>query len=247
MSVEDVARDVGRILSGLPLAALEQAHHTLSEAHEVLAEAVQGANDPEIAQTASLLPDAVKALGAVYQQISRAKQALEDYLTKVGPVDAPAPTAGRPAAQKAARSPAQPARRDPIRIEQLRATLPPPVPRPNPEGRKTHGRWVDTDGRVQELTSGHDEHSEEAWHLLKQAGLLPARRPAVVDHVEMKLATRMVQRGTRHTELVVNNRPCGGFLGCDALLPVILPEGYSLTVHGPNYRKTFTGGKQWSS
>nr|WP_245589831.1 DddA-like double-stranded DNA deaminase toxin [Amycolatopsis balhimycina] len=31
--------------------------------------------------------------------------------------------------------------------------------------------------------------------------------------------------------------------GCDTLLPVILPKGYSLTVHAPNYRKTFTGGK----
>lgn len=28
---------------------------------------------------------------------------------------------------------------------------------------------------------------------------------------------------------------------------VILPTGYSMTVYGPNYRKTFTGGKKWSS
>lgn len=53
--------------------------------------------------------------------------------------------------------------------------------------------------------------------------------------METTLATRRVQHGARDTELVVNNWPCGGFLGRDALLPMILPEGYSLTVHGPNY------------
>ncbi|WP_370949243.1 DddA-like double-stranded DNA deaminase toxin [Amycolatopsis sp. cg5] len=41
--------------------------------------------------------------------------------------------------------------------------------------------------------------------------------------------------------------PGGGLLSCDRLLPVILPAGYSMTVHGPDYRRTFTGGKKWLS
>lgn len=56
----------------------------------------------------------------------------------------------------------------------------------------------------------------------------------------------MIQNGQRHAELVLNNRPCLGPLGCDSLLPVLLPEGYSVTVYGPDdYKTTFEGGEQW--
>ncbi|HYS41548.1 MAG TPA: DddA-like double-stranded DNA deaminase toxin, partial [Pseudonocardiaceae bacterium] len=30
--------------------------------------------------------------------------------------------------------------------------------------------------------------------------------------------------------------------GCGRLLPVMLPDGCSLTVHAPGYRRRFTGG-----
>lgn len=48
----------------------------------------------------------------------------------------------------------------------------------------------------------------------------------------------------QHASVVINYVPCRLKWGCDNLLPVILPEGYTLTVYGPNYRKTFTGGKR---
>jgi hypothetical protein len=48
----------------------------------------------------------------------------------------------------------------------------------------------------------------------------------------------------RNITVVINHRPCKGRLGCEGLVPVVLPEGYSLTVHAPNYRKRFTGGAQ---
>ncbi|MEU4806356.1 DddA-like double-stranded DNA deaminase toxin [Actinosynnema sp. NPDC023587] len=48
----------------------------------------------------------------------------------------------------------------------------------------------------------------------------------------------------REVTLVLNHRPCRGAMGCDTLLPILLREGYSLTVHGPNYRKRFTGGAE---
>lgn len=63
----------------------------------------------------------------------------------------------------------------------------------------------------------------------------------------MKAAVRARRDGATHTEVVLNNVPCRGIYGCDQLLPILLPSGYSLTVHGPNYRKTFTGGQKWSS
>lgn len=131
-------------------------------------------------------------------------------------------------------------------VAALQSDLPPPVPKPNPEGRKTHGRSVDEHGKTSQEISGRDDDSAEVWRLLKAAGMSPTREPAATTHVEAKVAARMARRGIRHSELVVNNLPCRGLFGCDVLLPLILPEGCSLTVHGPNYRKTFTGGKQWS-
>ncbi|WP_215550036.1 DddA-like double-stranded DNA deaminase toxin [Amycolatopsis sp. CA-230715] len=66
------------------------------------------------------------------------------------------------------------------------------------------------DGQTRQLTSGRDADAEEAWNQLQAAGLSPSRRPAVTDHVEMKLAARMVNQGTKHTDVVLNNRPCTG-------------------------------------
>jgi hypothetical protein len=50
----------------------------------------------------------------------------------------------------------------------------------------------------------------------------------------MKLAVHMRKNGIRSATLVVNHVPCEGPLGCDALVPVILPTGYTLTVYGTN-------------
>jgi hypothetical protein len=72
------------------------------------------------------------------------------------------------------------------------------------------------------------------------------RKPVITTHVEAKVAAEMIRSGQRHTELVLNNRPCVGPLGCDSLLPVLLPEGYSVTVYGPDgYEEAFEGGEQW--
>jgi hypothetical protein len=73
------------------------------------------------------------------------------------------------------------------------------------------------------------------------------RRLSVATHVEMKLAAYLALRcdSTRtpqHATVVLNHTPCFGDLGCAELLPVMLPEGCSLTVHAPHYRRTFTGG-----
>ncbi|MGW6932880.1 DddA-like double-stranded DNA deaminase toxin [Lentzea sp. NPDC054927] len=54
----------------------------------------------------------------------------------------------------------------------------------------------------------------------------------------------MRRENIRHASVVINYVPCRMKWGCDNLLPVLLPEGFTLTVYGPNYRKTFTGGKR---
>jgi hypothetical protein len=98
---------------------------------------------------------------------------------------------------------------------------------------------------VEEIASGEDEFSAKAVKYLIDLGL--KKRPWVVSHAEIKLAARLRERHLQtghpqHATLVLNNQPCPGILGCTALLPVMLPAGCTLTVHGPNYRRTFTGG-----
>jgi hypothetical protein len=68
------------------------------------------------------------------------------------------------------------------------------------------------------------------------------RLPQRTGDIEMKVAMQMRDRGIRHLDLVLNNVPCRGKLGCDGMLPILLPEGSSVTVHAPGFRKTYTGG-----
>ncbi len=119
------------------------------------------------------------------------------------------------------------------------------MPKPNPTGKKTHGRWVDKDGNIGQMVSGEDEDAIEVRRILKAAGVPPVGEPVTVTHVEMKLAARMRRQRERHMELVVNNEPCVGPYGCDTLLPALLPQGYSITIHGPRESKTYAGGEEW--
>ncbi|MEC3980410.1 DddA-like double-stranded DNA deaminase toxin [Amycolatopsis sp. H20-H5] len=114
-------------------------------------------------------------------------------------------------------------------------------------GQKTHGRWVDEHGQAHEIVSGRDNDAADAARLLRDKGIPQRGELTTTADVEQKIAARMVREGRKHVDVVLNNRPCRGLFGCDTLVPVILPEGYTLTVHAPNYQKTFTGGKQpWS-
>jgi hypothetical protein len=110
--------------------------------------------------------------------------------------------------------------------------LSPPVPKPNPEGKKTHGGWVDEHGKQRAGVSGRDDASAGAWWQLQAKGMSSAREPTITSHVEAKLAAQMVKGGIQHVDVVLNNRPCPGLLGCDTLLPVLLPEGSLMTIHG---------------
>ncbi len=131
-------------------------------------------------------------------------------------------------------------------MEQILRELPPTVPTPNPGGKKTHGRIIGEDD-AEVITSGKDSESHEVMGLLLKQGVTIAPALEVVAHVEMKAAARMIQAKERHAEIVINNAVCPGVFGCIRLLPVLLPAGYSLTVHGPGYKRTFKGGQKWSS
>ncbi|GAB3735521.1 SCP1.201-like deaminase [Amycolatopsis oliviviridis] len=246
MAVEDLVRAVTGAIAKLPTAQLEQVSQALQEAHGTLARVTEGTFDPDAKQAVAVLGSGVEGAGLVHQAVEGARQALQRYLGKLGSVEAPAapPSWREPAA--VSDEPTKPRALTPAKLAQLRAELPPPVPRPNPESKKTHGRWIDAQGNVQQTVSGDDEQSAIAWQLLQKAGLPPNRKPVVTTHVEAKVATQMIKSEQQHAELVLNNRPCVGPLGCDTLLPVLLPEGYSVTVYGPEgFTETFEGGEQW--
>jgi hypothetical protein len=102
------------------------------------------------------------------------------------------------------------------------------------------------------MVSGRDDDWRLADERLKRLGM-PFRSTKTSD-VEMKLAARMAERGIRHATVVINWTPCKGPFGCDTLVPVLLPEGSTLTVYGvtangTKFRKRYTGGAQpwWRS
>ena len=61
-------------------------------------------------------------------------------------------------------------------------------------------------------------------------------------HVEGHTAAIMRQTGATEGTLYINNPPCGGAPGCDAMLPRMLPPGARLRVIGPDgFDKTYVG------
>ncbi|MGZ3141101.1 DddA-like double-stranded DNA deaminase toxin [Lentzea chajnantorensis] len=134
----------------------------------------------------------------------------------------------------------------PALADQLRRALPSPVDPIAEPGRKTHGQWIGPDGQARAIVSGKDEDSQAAGELLRSLGM-PVRSITRASDVEMKLAARMVRDGIRHSVVFINNVPCRGRLSCDTLVPIMLPAGATLTVHGVNrdgtlFVKQYTGG-----
>lgn len=252
MSVDALVAAVRRAVGLLPFGALRAADQDLEAAQETLGQCAAGSSAAELPEAVQGLGEARQTLGTTYQACDQVRRILEHYLDSLGagtPPAAPAPTpagSAQPTTPPAGPNPVADGQRlDPKRVAQLQADLPPPVVAR--AGQKTHGRWVDERGNAHEIVSGRDEDAAEAWRILRERGIPVRTETTTVADVEQKLAARMVREGRTHLDIVLNNRPCKGLFGCDTLLPVILPEGYTLTVHAPNYRKTFTGGaKPWS-
>jgi hypothetical protein len=130
-------------------------------------------------------------------------------------------------------------------VEKLRRELPEPIRTDERgSGRKTHGRWIGMDGTARKIVSGQDRLSRAAEHILSGLGFGSL---FIADHAEIKLATYLRQRHEatgepQHATIVQNNGPCLGPFGCAELLSAMLPDGCSVTVYAPDYRRTFTGG-----
>ncbi|MFD7656979.1 DddA-like double-stranded DNA deaminase toxin [Actinosynnema sp. NPDC059797] len=205
--------------------ALEQAEDLAGDAHDMLARALEGARHLEsdgeqVLAKFQRVMDACK--GYLWPLLNEAVKAAENYADRLATegTSAPTPTAQRPTQPPRTQPPQRPPTRraepddppviPPERIEALRRELPPPVvPR---TGQKTHGRWIGSDGTVQQIMSGRDARADLADQQLAAKGM-PGQTVRSGD-VEMKLAADMAVNGIRHVTVVINHVPCKGRWNC---------------------------------
>lgn len=245
MSVEDLVGQVRQVVAavGQARACLVQAQAELGEARDAMAAATYGTSDAEVGQLVPLMESLSEQLGQSMQTLDAASGLLTAYVERVGgPGDAGATIPPPPPSAPSPRASASDVRE---RVEQLRRQL--PTRSAGERRQKTHGRWFAPGQDATELVSGVDALTERVNEALRAEGC-PRRPVTAAADVELKLAAHMRDQGVREATLVINNEPCRGDLGCDTLVPAILPEGYSLTVFGPGgFEKRYTGGvKPWS-
>jgi hypothetical protein len=228
------------------LSTLNRAAVLFDEARTLLRQAIQGTSRPEAGQALATLGQTIDTLVMHRQAVQAASTAVETYLANVASgvrtVDA------QPSTSSAAKPPSvqpKPVTVSKERVDQLRRELPPDITPladrlPGTPQPKTHGRWIDPSGQVREEISGWDHKYRAAVEWFKSQP--NRRRPATASDVEVKLAVHMRLENIRHVTLVINHVPCEGELGCDTLVPQILPAGYTLAVHGARgFRKVYHG------
>lgn len=249
-SLEEVGHAIREALEKVTqlLSALRTAEEHAEGARDLLRTAGEGSSDPEWEQAVGAFDSAAGGINELVGFAQAAEASAGGYLKSLGVSEGTAPVPPAPSSEQA------PPRRVPPsgskeHVDQLRGELPPPV-RPG-TGQKTHGRWFaqGTVNQVSPIVSGNDALSEKVVEQLRANGVRDI--PVTVTHVEMKLAAHMTSEGISAATVVINNYPCKGPAGCDTLVPRMLPDGSSLTVHGVTrqgtiMRKTYTGGAPWS-
>lgn len=116
------------------------------------------------------------------------------------------------------------------------------------DAKLTTGLYFDPDGTQHRITSGHEDISDRIEELLRSSGEVafpPVGRHPAITHVETKIAMTMRETEVTTVVAVINNEdgPCPGPYSCQAVLGVVLPAGYTLTVWWPGRAtpETFTG------
>jgi nucleic acid/nucleotide deaminase of polymorphic system toxin len=212
-------------------AAFQQAADMLDECVQALTAATQGTDAPEIRQALGLANQASEDIGKLRTDLKAKAADVRRYRDGLkGPPPAPAPSGGS-ATTPAAPSTTSVPPGEPAHVKAARSDLPPPVVKN--AGYKTHGRWSAGDSTdVAPIVSGKrdDMYATTQAHL----ATLGMGEYAIASHVETKLAVHMATTGLTNVTVTINNTPCPGPLGCDTLLPAVLPEGSKLTVYGTN-------------
>ncbi|MEU4741205.1 DddA-like double-stranded DNA deaminase toxin [Actinosynnema sp. NPDC023658] len=240
MSLVDVATQVSRACDKASRCrdALGAAQEAAEDAQAVLSGALAGSGDPEAERAVADFTEVVRGVVDLWRALGAGMdhaQAVLDALLGTGPPPTPPTSRVEPDHSPTIA---------PDRIEQLRRALP-PHRAPGGPHQKTRGQWIGPDGTAQSIVSGRDEYSSAADTALRDRGM--PRLSAKTADVEIKLAVRMAAEGIRHATVVINAKPCAGPFGCDTLVPVLLPEGATLTVHGVTpsgepFRKRYAGG-----
>jgi hypothetical protein len=248
VSIKDLAAQLDAVLAKIDAAraSLDTAAVLIDETTGIMGAVVSGTAAPDALQALALCAEAQQALRPPYLAMQAAEDAVRAYRANLtGDNTTTGPAAGVPSPpgdrSRSSSAPlAAPVAVATERIEQLRRELPPPVV--SSTGQKTHGRWIDPKGNVHPEISGKDEKSEEALQFFEDE-IKSRRIPITVVDVEIKLAAHMRKNGIRSATLVINNSPCGGPMGCNALVPVVLPPGYTMTVYGPDgFKQEYKGG-----
>jgi hypothetical protein len=116
------------------------------------------------------------------------------------------------------------------------------------DAKLTTGLFYDSDGTEHRIVSGHEDISTRVEDLLRASGKVtmpPVGTHPAISHVETKVAMMMREKEVTAGVVVINNEegPCPGLYSCQAVLGVVLPTGYTLTVWWPGRTKpeSFTG------
>lgn len=219
-------------------AHFDQAATALEECCQALGQAVQGTGDQALGQALAALAElSVEPLrGLVTRAITTAANYRESLVGQPPPAARPAPSGST--------APANKALEEPDEVKAARAQLPPPVVKGTRT--RTHGQWSSTDAPADRkpITSGtRDDLYEPTQRYLQEHGM---GQTVIGSHVETKVAVHMRQEDIQDVTVVINHQPCEGPLGCDTLLPRVLPEGSTLTVYGTaqdgtHTKHTYTG------
>jgi hypothetical protein len=244
MSISELGQALRRIIDGLSSASLLRAGEGLELAARTLAMCAEGSANLDLQEAVARLSAECERVEETRRLVLLAEQAIERYQRHIG-FNGPAQTYQSDVRLRPEPRPA-PAFTG-AQVDRIQAALPAPVVRgrdraPHEAGRKTHGVWFDQDGHSDEIISGRDSDQKRVAAILAETGM--HQDLAITADVEMKAAARMRDRGVRRVTLVINNVVCEGRLSCDRLLPVLLPDGYELTVYGVDgFKKTYRGGR----
>lgn len=135
MSIAALGAALRKVVARLPVPLVRDAIRLLGESRAALDQSGHGSQAPDLPNAIAGLRDAEERLRQVLILAASVRRCVEQYLTDIGAgIDsAPQPVTGT-AAGPSSRA------LSPEEIAEIRSALPPAVPKPNPTGRKTHGR-----------------------------------------------------------------------------------------------------------
>lgn len=248
--------EVGDALNGAlgKIGQAINAAHTAAElaedAHGLLGAAGEGSLQADVEDTRALFTKVVdgirepegltSGLGTIADAVQGFVRRLELDGSSPSTPAAPTPPTSAPPAPPPSSSEPEPGSSE--HLQNLRDQLPPPV---QERGQKTHGRWFAPGSPDQKIVSGEGTDADATAEFLKSLNMPRRGVPFVASHAETKLAVHMRNNKIQHATVLINNVPCPGMFGCEALIGMILPAGSTLTIYGPDgYEQTIAGGKK---